>query len=148
MLGIVLSLIVALLWSVSPILHKIIYRSGIDPKTMMIVSGGFYMLALTVYTSVHCGSLQRDVAKLTPGVLALIAVSVVFTAFISNLIYYYAIKAYPAFLVTGICYSAPLFTVLFAWLFIREHGLGPLSWAGVILVVAGVICLAATEKSS
>jgi O-acetylserine/cysteine efflux transporter len=141
--GILLSFCIALLWSLSPILHKLIYRSGqIHPQTIVIIGGGFYLLALIVYALINFGTLQRDKGRLKIGTILLIAVTVILTTFVSNLCYVYAIKEYPAFLVTGISYTAPLFTVLFAWLFINEHGLSPLSYLGAALIVAGVGCLA------
>lgn len=147
--GIIMSVGIAVLWSLAPILHKMIYSaSHISPKTMMIVSGMFYMVALAVYGCIHYRTTLQDLPKLSMTTTLLIAVAVLLTAFLSNLLYYHAIKVYPAFLVTGISYSAPLFTVLFAFLILKEQkSLSALTLLGASLVVAGVLCLALSDSS-
>lgn len=144
MLQILLPLLIAILWSIAPLLHKVVYKSGINPKTMMILSGLFYSGALAVYSALNYKSVIADWSKLNYGVVGLIAFAVIVTAFLSNLIYYYAIKKYPAFLVTGLSYAAPLFTVLIAWLFMIEH-VSLLGLVGVVLIVSGTVCLARVD---
>ena len=148
--GVIMSVGIAILWSLAPILHKMIYSaSHISPKTMMIVSGMFYMVALAMYGCIHFRTALQDLPKLSMTTTLLIAVAVLVTAFMSNLLYYHAIKVYPAFLVTGISYSAPMFTVLFAFLMLKEHkSLSALTLVGASLVVAGVVCLSFSDSGS
>lgn len=134
--GVLISLSIALLWSLAPIFHKYIYKSGIDPKTMMIISGISYASMLIAYIFVHKSTFISDIPRLTVSTVAVIFVSVLLTSFTANLLYYYAIKHHEAFLVTGLAYTAPLFTMVFAWLLLKEK-ISMRAAMGVLLIVVG-----------
>lgn len=130
------SLIVALLWSVVPIFNKIVYRSGISPPTLVILSGVSYAACIAVYSAFNHKIFAADLPKLDKNTLALIFVAAALTSFAANLAYCYAIKHYEAFLVTGIAYVAPAFTLLFAWWLLGEK-ITQAAALGVMLIVVG-----------
>lgn len=103
---------------------------------MTILSGISYFAALTIFSVYHKNKLITDLPKLNTRFYALIAVSAILTGFLANTLYYKLIKSHPAFLVTALTYTAPLFTVLFAALLLKEK-VTRYQVIGVVLVVSG-----------
>lgn len=142
---VLISLVIALLWSFGPILHKFIYRSNICFETMTILSGLAYFIALIIFTAINRSKLMNDLQKLNATYLVLIAVSAIFTAFIANMLYYYIIKANPAFLVTALTYTAPLFTLCFAAYLLKER-ITKYHVIGILMIVGGVLMVTKASR--
>ena len=141
-----LALFVALLWAIAPILHKIAFKSGITPPTMMFVGSIFYFICMIGYSVAHRHTLQKEVKMLNIKAVAIIATASILTAFIANLVSLALIKRHVSYVVTAITFCSPIFTLILGYLVLKER-VTILGVVGVLLVVCGILCLAFTSNN-
>ncbi len=135
----------AVLWGLSYLMYERVIESVSSAGALLFtVSGGcFVYLAAMLMT----GSVRADWDIVKRGgtetwlVLALILINA-----LANLTIMMSIQQKNAALAGMIEITYPLFTVFFAWLFLRELQLNPGTWIGAALVFAGVSCIFYFEK--
>lgn len=138
---ITMSVVVAFLWGLSVVIHKhAIQRVG--PHMVLVLTAALFAPCILAYAVAHRAELRRQADRLTAETLAWIAFSAVVTSFLSRVLYMHALQQHHSHVVAAISFSAPLFTTLLAYAFLREP-VTPLAVAGVALVVAGTACLVA-----
>ena len=136
----VYSLVAAVLWGGSYVLYEQIM------KTMSAASAMFYTAFGTVFfylvVSVFDKTLLPDWQTVKSGGREtwMIAGVIVVNA-LANLLLLVSMKMKNATLSGLIEISYPLFTALFAWLFLKEAQLSPGTFAGALLIFAGVACI-------
>ena len=138
-----LALVVAFLWGVLVIVQKYAL-TRVSPLMTMVLTSGVYLVCLGVYAAMSWKHLVAESAKLSWELVALIALAAVMCIFVANLIYYDILKRRESYVVMALCSSAPLFTLVLAWLLLKET----IPWmgvVGVVLIVAGVVCLGYAE---
>jgi uncharacterized membrane protein len=82
--------------------------------------------------------------SLTWTTLGVLVISPVLSAFVANLLFLYVLTDHSSYMTTALVYSSPVFTVLFAWLVLKEDVTVKLC-IGVLLVVMGILLLAAEQ---
>jgi drug/metabolite transporter (DMT)-like permease len=136
---IILSLAISFLWALAPIIHKLMFKFGLHPKSAMAFGGVAYAACIAVWGAWNWGEIRRDVPRLKDWrVVGLIMASSVLVAFLGNLLYYRVMKDHMAYIVTALTYSSPIFTLFLAWWLLKEK----ITWVGVVgvlLIVVGVI---------
>ncbi len=136
---VVWSLVLSCLWAIAPIIHKMVFKFGLHPKSMMVFTGFAYLVVLSMWTIWNWKDIRSDVKHLTDWrVVTLIGSSAIFSVLVANLVYYHLIKEHDAHLVTAIACSSPLFTLFLAWGLLNET-ITPMSALGVVLIVIGVV---------
>ena len=139
------SLVVALLWAVSPIIHKHVFKHDkLSPMTMLVVSFPFYLVAVLLYAWVHRRQLQDDVHKLNGRVMFWLAISSLLGGFLANVLYFQVLQHHDSYIVTTIMYSSPLFVFLLALALLKER-VSAVSALGVLLIVLGTVLIAYHE---
>lgn len=142
------SLVVSFLWSIAPIIHKLVFKLGLHPKSVMAFGGFAYFAVLSVWALCNWKDIGPDVKFLADWrVVALIGFSAVFSALLATVIYFHLIKEHAAHLVTAITYSSPFFTLLLSWWLLKEH-ITPLSVVGIVMIVLGVVLIANSTNSA
>jgi len=137
-----LGLFISLCWAISPIMHKyVLKRSGISPKTILILSTLFYTSCVAIFALIHWETVSKDLPKMDFAAWLIIGVTTVIAGFWANVLYFYMIRDNASSTVAALIYSSPIFTLLLAYIFINEM-MSVLSLAGVLLIVTGVICIA------
>lgn len=136
----ILAILVSFLWGLASILQKIIYKTNISYATMTVLTGFFYFIPLVLFYLKKRKSINQDLSKLSLSSYLLIACTVITTSFIANLIYYHLIKQYSASLVTTLVSTAPLFTVILAYLILKEK-LNLKSLIGIVVTITGIILI-------
>lgn len=134
------ALFVAFLWGLTPVIHKHVL-SSIRPTTVMVLGGIMYFACIVAYAVYHRDALVHDVVNLTPSIVMWVAVASILTGFVANILYMYALKDEQSYVISALIYSSPAFTLLIAYLFLHEK-LTIQGVVGVLLIVAGVTCLA------
>lgn len=140
----VMAIIVSFLWGVTPVIHKHVLID-LDPRTVMVLTSVFYFACLMVFWWWNHRAIARDSKNIRFHHLFWIAIASIFTAFIANIIYLYVLKKKDSYVVSALVYSCPLFTLILASLFLKEH----ITWMGcigVFLITLGVVCIALSEK--
>ncbi len=141
----ILSLIVAFLWAIPPILQKQLL-SKYSKHTVFVVTVLTFATFVLLYGMHHKETLTNDIERLATNHKDL--GTIVFIAFVCNflasLLYYELIKHNSAHTVTSLTYSSPIFTIILAYIFLKEP-LDTNSIIGAILVVSGVLVISQSE---
>lgn len=140
----VCGLTLSFLWGLLPAVHKAVLNNNTHHHVVMVISGLAYFFALLVFIIMNNKLLITEGKKIKPSVVIYLAVATICCTFTGSLIYYYALSNYDSHIVTAIAYSCPVFTLIFAYLFLKEdiHILG---FIGVLLIVSGVVCIGLNE---
>lgn len=135
-----ISLFVAFLWGIHPILNKILLGKFNVP-TVLVLSNFVYFLAVLIFIYVNYSEIAKDIKKVnSKDILIIFAVSLV-AGFLANFLYYYVLKSHESSLVSALVFSSPIFTLIVAHFFMKEqlNGFGIL---GILLIVLGVVFIA------
>ena len=139
-----IALFVALLWGISPVIHKHVLKN-VAPKVIMTVGSIFYFLCMCLFVIYNWEFLKNEVPKLDQMSLLWIAIASIISAFIANVLYFYILKKHDSYVVSALIYASPVFTLLLAVMLLKEkvnaYGIG-----GVLLIVTGVILMAFNER--
>lgn len=134
------SLLVAVCWSISPVVYKHVLGSA-NQASVIFVSAVFYFMLALLYFFVARADIMKDVSKLMRkdvlGWLFLANVAV----FAGQIIYLYTLGSHKSYVVTALAFTSPLFTLLLAWLFLREE-VSLRAVVGIVAIVVGVVLLA------
>ncbi len=137
--GVVLTVAGSLLFAVNGTISKLVLRAGLEPGqlTMVRATGAFAGLL------VLCLALRPGIRRLavTRRELPLIAGYGVIGFFLVPLVYFVAISRLPVGIALLFEYTAPLLVALWAR-FGQRHRVRPRLWAGLVLSLAGLACVA------
>ena len=133
------ALFVAFLWGLSPVIHKALLTK-IDPIVIIVVGGAFYFSMVIGFALWNWKKVRESSVALTSTQLWMLALSSIVAGFGANLIYLYALRQEKSHIISALIYSSPAFSLIFAYLFLKET-ITLASFTGVILIVAGVVLL-------
>ena len=135
------ALLIAALWGLSPILHKAALHE-LSAQTTFTVSFFMYMLCAIVYAFVYRDRIAEDLRlHATPKTIAYIAVGAMVCGFAANILYFHVLRDHDSHIVSALIYSCPVFTLVLAYLLLREH-IHFVGFLGIVLITAGVVCIA------
>jgi len=132
------TLSVSFLWSISPILYKILLND-IHLSTILILIQVVLLIISCIYGLYHWEHIVTDVNKLNIKNISWIVIAGA-SLCLGQLLYLYALKHYKAYIVAALCYTSPIFTMLLAYLVLNET-ISLQCVIGVITIVIGVILL-------
>jgi drug/metabolite transporter (DMT)-like permease len=137
-----LSLCVAFLWGLSPILHKYVLTRGLSPETLLSAAGLVTALCIAAYAAFNAGAIGRDLPTLgRPDVLAAVVLAAVATTFFAAILYYYLVKHNACYVVTALTNTAPAFTLVMAVAFLGEE-VTAVKALGVLAIIVGAVLVA------
>lgn len=138
------SMFISLLWGISPIAHKTMIGK-MDTKMVFVLNSAFYTLCIIGYTIYYWDHFRTEVPKLSSKDVYLLGAISIAMSFIPNILYFYLLKYHDSYVVSALVNSAPIFTVLVSYFLLKDpitkYGIG-----GVLLIIAGVICLSLNGK--
>jgi drug/metabolite transporter (DMT)-like permease len=145
---VLLSLVIAFLWGIQPVIHKYLLKR-VNAITIMLISSIVYLLALLITLSFSqiYNIFKVDIGKLTTRDFLIIILTSVFTVFLANMIYYYILKDNETSIIVSLIYSAPVFTLLLSYLFLKEK-IEPLGIIGICLIISGVGCVSLNNNTA
>lgn len=133
------SLLVSLMWSISPIVKKYILRT-LPVETLMVVSASIHYIAILVFILVfkreqfNSGIKYVDFGVVGP-LLATILI-----ALAANYIYLNLLQQNDSYLVTSLTNLSPIFITIIAIIFLKEK-VTIKAGLGVVLICMGVVLL-------
>jgi len=145
-LYIFLALLISFLWGVQPVIHKHLLKKY-NHITIMLVSSIVYFALLIVTSIIKNKEVMADLQKMTARDLSILTALSFFTVFMANLIYYYILKDHESSLISALIYSSPVFTLIFAYLFLKER-LDIYGLSGIFAIIAGVILISNNNQST
>ena len=134
-----LSLLVALLWSISPIIYKH-SLSTISQSTLIVVSGLIYFIASAAYFFLHKTTIIKELSSpKNTGLLWLLVVANI-AVFVGQVIYIFTIEKGTSYAAVALASASPLFVLLLSYLFLREEITFKHAIA-VVIIVIGIMLL-------
>lgn len=141
-LSLFIALCVAFLWGVSPVIHKSLLGKH-SHVTIMLITAIVNILCVISYAVFKNKELIPDMKTIPMKDVFVVACTTMTTVFLANVLYYTALKNNDSYIISALIYSSPIFTLLLAYLFLKEkityYGL-----LGVLFIIVGV-CFIATN---
>jgi drug/metabolite transporter (DMT)-like permease len=134
-----ITLFVAFLSGILPIVHKVLLKK-FQPMSLLIFSGFLYFMAILLLSLTQLDNLKKDFAKITQTDALYIGFGSIVCVFFANIMYYTSLEKHKSYLVSTIIDSAPMFTLFFAVLLLKEH-VSLIGILGVFFVLLGVACI-------
>jgi uncharacterized membrane protein len=134
----ILCIFVAFLWSLQPILHKML-KKNIDVFILFILVWIFTSLFMIFFLFYYKNHIYENIINLTKFEI-LIFINIGLMCVLANYLYFNIIKIEDSYIVSAIIYSSPLFTILVAYLLLQEN-ISISSVIGILLIFIGTIIL-------
>lgn len=140
---ILLSLLVAFLWGISPIFQKHFLKK-FDKGSLMLFFSLTYAFIVAAYSLFNKKTIIKDIQMLSNNDIYMVIIYVFFTIFMTNFLILHVLKMHDAYIVAAFEGTAPLFTLLVVYLFFNEN-ITRLGALGVILIVLGIFCVSLND---
>ena len=139
------SLFISFLWGASPVIQRFLMTTRpLSPETLMVFGSAIYFLCTLIYFFANQSKIVSEISTSTWKTLFIMIVSGVFVGFVANYLYYKVIRNNTSYIVAALVFSAPFFTVLLSYIFLKEEFTFA-SGLGVVLIVVGVVLLATSK---
>ena len=136
-----IALLVSFLWGLQPVIHKHLLIDS-NPVTILFFQTVINFICITALASYNYKQIYHEVTvELTLQHWCWIIFLAIVTIFGTNVMYLYILKSNESSLVSALIYSAPIFTVILAYIFLNEriHASG---YVGILLIITGVSFIA------
>ena len=133
------ALYVSLLWGISPIILKLLTMK-FNTITIMVINGLLYFISLIIIFYFNYKTIMKDIPRINKYDLLLLVSTSVFIGLSAQLIYITLLGSFDSYIITALVSVSPLFTLILAYLFMKEnitiHGV-----LGTILIVVGIMLI-------
>ena len=136
---ILLALCVSFLWGTVPVVHKYLLTKY-QPITIMIMSNVVYLSLLLITVVFERKAFLTDINKMSLNDSLIIVSAAIFGLYIGYKLYYYVLKDHKSSIISSLIYSSPIFTLLFAYIFLKER-LSIYGYLGIFSILMGVILI-------
>jgi len=134
-----IGLFISFLWGIQTVIHKHLL-DHISGLSIMLYSTILYTLLLCITAYYHKSIIIKDLKKIDLRISAILFFVAFFTLFVTNMLYYYILNHHESSFVSAIISTAPIFTVIFAYLFLKER-LSMYGIMGIVSLILGLILI-------
>lgn len=142
---VLITLFVAFLWGLSPIMQKHLLKK-FDKFSLMLFFSAIYFGCLLVFLPFYYSHLISDISKIETFDIWLIAFTTITASFLANVILLHVLKYNDSYIVSALTCVSPLFTLLLGYIFFHEK-INILGVLGVLLIVLGTFCISLNDAS-
>ncbi|MBI1216135.1 MAG: EamA family transporter [Alphaproteobacteria bacterium] len=136
----VYALMAAVLWGASYVLYEQLLRTMSSASAMLFSASGatlvYYLISYSRKTVGHDWKLVTAGGRETMMIGGVILINA-----LANLLLLMSMKEKNATVSGLVEISYPLFTALFAWMFLKENQMSPGTALGAVLILSGVACI-------
>lgn len=142
-----IALFISFVWGATPIVHKYIFNSYafMTPETMLVFGGILYFIFTLCYFGCNKAKVIEPLRKLPLPVFALMVLTAL-VGFLANYLYFNVIGKHASYLVSGLIFSSPFFTLILSYMLLKEE-ISLTSFTAILLIVIGIIMLATTKQT-
>lgn len=144
--AILVALLVALIWGISPIVYKHVL-TNISATSLMIINGAVYAIGILILAVTHQQTLRKDLKALQPKHIAMISLTSIISAIIANYLYFHALQREKSYIVSALIATYPLITVVLAAYFLHEP-VTMKGFVGVVMIIMGIYLLSIETKTT
>lgn len=138
-----MSLLVGLLWGISPIMQKHLLKK-FDNFSLILFFATVYIIIIMIASIYYQKTIMKDFLSINAKDVFIIFCYAFFTSFLSNLLIFHLLKLHDTYIVAAFAGTAPLFTLLIVFFLFNEK-ITIIGALGVILIVLGVGCIAIND---
>ena len=142
---ILVALLIALIWGVSPIMYKHLL-DRYHPASVIVFVSIVYIICVFVLGCCNHKEVMEDYGKIDFNDMCWVFLVSLSGLFIANLLQVTVLKDNDPSVVSPIIYSCPLFTILAAYMLFNTS-LNGHSLFGSFLIVSGVLCISACSTN-
>ncbi len=116
-----LALSIAIIAGSQVIVQKYLLNNGINWKAMMVVNAFFFFFFGLFFTYYYRNDVFPQVKRFSLKTFLILGFTILIATFISSILNYKLLERNNAYIVSGLTLAAPIFTLLFAKLFLQEN---------------------------
>lgn len=135
-----ITLFIAFIVGLVPILDKVLLKT-LSPYTVLAGSGIIYIICMFGFLYYYRKTILSDMKKINYLHILLFAFIAIFGSFIIKILFLNVLKNHHSHIITALVYSAPFFTLLIAYFFLKED-INIYGLIGVLFIILGVIFIA------
>ena len=139
-----IALVISFLFGIQTVIHKHLLNH-ISGMSVMLYSAIVYTVLIMLSAYYTKSVIIKDLKKIDLRISAILFFSAVFTAYLTNVLYYYILKTNDSCIISTLISSSPVFTVIFAYLFLKEK-ISLYGFIGIISIIIGVILINKDNK--
>jgi len=139
-----IALVISFLFGIQTVIHKHLLNH-ISGMSVMLYSAIVYTVLIILSAYYTKSVVIKDLKKIDLRISAILFFSAVFTAYLTNVLYYYILKTNDSSIISTLISSSPVFTVIFAYLFLKEK-ISLYGFIGIISIIIGVILINKDNK--
>jgi transporter family protein len=113
----------------------------------MLFSAFIYAFLIIIYAAFNKTIIYKDINKISKKDIILILFSSGIAAFFGNVLYFNILKKHESSIISALIFSSPIFTLIFAYLFLKER-IHTIGLFGILFIVTGVICISMNNGTS
>lgn len=140
-----MSLFTSFIWGLSPVIQKHLLQK-FDKRSLMLFYSSTNVLFVTVLLSLYNNKLYADIKSVNTYDILMISTYTFFTIFLAKLLLLEVLKYNNAHEVAAIEGIYPFFTLLLAYLFLKEK-ITIFGFLGVLFIVLGVVCISLNDTN-
>jgi drug/metabolite transporter (DMT)-like permease len=138
--AVALSLFVAFLWATNTVIQKYALNNSLNQKTVIVVGSLTYLLCIVFFTIYNYDIIKKDIKKANLNFISLIIIGSILGTFVATLLFLNLLEKHKSSLVTTLTYTAPVFVLLLALLFLKEKITG-IQMLGIFVTVIGIVII-------
>lgn len=133
---VIIALLIGLLGGLSPIINKHLLNK-FNHATLLVVSSIAYSIFSIIYIWLNQKTISKEIKTVTYNDFFIISFEAIACAFLVDLLFYYILKDNDSHMVCVLIYTSPIFTFLFAYMFLNET-IHSYKIAGMFIVFLGL----------
>jgi len=106
----------------------------------MLFSAFIYAFLIIIYAAFNKTIIYKDINNISKTDIIVILFSSGIAAFFGNVLYFSILKNHESSIISALIFSSPIFTLIFAYLFLKER-INTIGIVGILFIVTGVICI-------
>jgi drug/metabolite transporter (DMT)-like permease len=130
------ALFIALIGGSFVIIQKYLLNHGINWKAMMTVNSLYFFIFGIIFTYYYRNDIVPEVKRFNWKIFALLGISILLATFVSSILNYKLLERNDAYIVSGLTLVAPIFTLIFAKLFLDED-INCKGVLGILIIIVG-----------
>lgn len=147
-LPIVFAIITAVLWSIPPIVQKVLVVET-NPEIVLVFGAVVYVIVAAIYGFIHWDRIRVAIpTMMKPNFIAIAIFSTVVGAFLGNILFLNVLQNHASHIVVALAYASPLLVFLWNLTMTSSQAITWRSFVGILAVVFGCILLVIEDRKT
>jgi drug/metabolite transporter (DMT)-like permease len=141
----IIALIIAIIGGSFVIIQKYLLNQGIKWKAMMTINSFFFFVFGSIFSYYYRNDIIPEIKRFNWKIFIILGITILLATFLSSILNYHLLQKNDAYIVSGLTLTAPIFTLIFAKLFLKED-INCKSVLGMIVILIGTWFIIQSKK--